>query len=272
MGSIKLERFTKQHWRYLGGTDLLISPIGLGTVKFGRNTQVKYPQSFTLPTQSQLQALLAYAQQCGINMLDTAPAYGRSETILGTLLKHQREQWILISKAGETYINHHSRFDFRAKAIEHSIEQSLARLKTDFLDIALIHSDGNDEVLINQFEVFDTLASLKSRGLIRFYGMSCKTVAGGLATVQHADIAMIAYNLADRSQLPVLKKANELNKGILIKKALASGHFKALNSPHPLPHTYQHLLSLSEHHAIIVGTINPAHLQQNIQAALQNLK
>jgi len=263
-----IEHFTPQHLRYLGSTNLQVSPIGLGTVKFGRNTDVKYPQSFSLPTKKQLRILLDYAYAGGINMLDTAPAYGDSESILGELLIHQRNRWVIVSKTGETYINQRSIFDFRPQAIQHSIEQSLKRLKTDFLDIALIHSDGNDLDLINQFAVFDTLTTLKTQGLIRYYGMSCKTIAGGLATLQHADIAMITYNLADTSQYPVLKQANQLHKGILIKKALGSGHLLTSNADKPLEQTYQQLLNLSNNHAIIIGTINPDHLQQHIQSAL----
>ncbi len=55
-----------------------VSPLGLGTVKFGRNQNVKYPGGggFAMPTDSEIEALLDLALECGINLLDTAPAYG----------------------------------------------------------------------------------------------------------------------------------------------------------------------------------------------------
>ncbi|MFU8797936.1 MAG: aldo/keto reductase, partial [Gammaproteobacteria bacterium] len=69
----------------LGSTDLLISPLGLGTVKFGRNQQVKYPQPFEIPDDKVIVGLLNCARDLNINLIDTAPAYGESETRLGAL-------------------------------------------------------------------------------------------------------------------------------------------------------------------------------------------
>ncbi|HAY54731.1 MAG TPA: aldo/keto reductase, partial [Gammaproteobacteria bacterium] len=60
--------------RPLGQTDLLLSPIGLGTVKIGRNTDVKYPEGFELPSDQVVVDLLKLAASLGINCLDTAPA------------------------------------------------------------------------------------------------------------------------------------------------------------------------------------------------------
>jgi aryl-alcohol dehydrogenase-like predicted oxidoreductase len=77
--------------RPLKGTDLKVSPVGLGTVKFGRNEGVKYPTSFDIPDMDELSNLLALAKEIGINTLDTAPAYGLSEERLGELLKGQRD-------------------------------------------------------------------------------------------------------------------------------------------------------------------------------------
>src|SRR5690606_20507720 len=71
-------------------TDLFVSPIGLGTVKLGRNQGVKYPQGFELPNDRQARELIAQAGDLGINLIDTAPAYGISEERLGGLLHGQR--------------------------------------------------------------------------------------------------------------------------------------------------------------------------------------
>ena len=73
--------------RSLGATGLRVSPLGLGTVKFGRNRGVKYPRTFELPTDRAILNLLETAWESGINLLDTAPAYGASEERLGRLLK-----------------------------------------------------------------------------------------------------------------------------------------------------------------------------------------
>ena len=76
--------------RPLGNTGMEISALGFGTVKLGRNEGVKYPQGFSIPDDRSASALIAYAQELGINLIDTAPAYGNSEERLGKLLAGQR--------------------------------------------------------------------------------------------------------------------------------------------------------------------------------------
>ncbi len=83
--------------RDLGGTGIRVSSLGLGTVKFGRNEQVKYPRAFQLPDDRQIRALLELAIDLGINLLDTAPAYGSSMERLGKLLPGPRERWVIVS-------------------------------------------------------------------------------------------------------------------------------------------------------------------------------
>ena len=61
--------------RPLASTGLHLSSLGLGTVKFGRNQQVKYPTAFDLPTDAEILELLDVARSEGINLLDTAPAF-----------------------------------------------------------------------------------------------------------------------------------------------------------------------------------------------------
>src|SRR5579863_3279859 len=130
--------------RPLAQTGLSVSVVGLGTVKFGRNQQVNYPAAFTLPSDGEAANLLSLAQEAGINLLDTAPAYGESEARLGRLLAGQRHQWVLSTKVGEEFTEGESQFDFSPSAIHKSIDRSLTRLNTDYLDLVLVHSNGND--------------------------------------------------------------------------------------------------------------------------------
>ncbi len=257
--------------RQLGSTDLAISALGLGTVKFGRNTDVKYPQAFTIPDDKAAANLLAVAQDLNINMLDTAPAYGNSEERLGKLLRGQRHNWIIVGKAGENYIAQQSHHDFTRDAVLNSIKRSLRNLNTDYLDVVLIHSDGNDAEIISQYGVFDTLNIAKQQGLIRYSGMSTKTVAGGLLTLQHSDVAMIMLNPNATEEAPVAAAAQELNKGILIKKAFASGHLDKLGSQDPIQTTMDFIFAQPGVGSIILGTINHEHLRSNVQSAVAAL-
>ena len=151
--------------RCLSQTGIEVSVVGLGTVKFGRNQGVKYPTAFELPSDDEIVLLLNTARDLGINFLDTAPAYGLSEERLGKLID-KREDWIIASKAGEEFTNGESQFDFSADALIKSVHRSLQRLKTDYLDILLIHSNGDDERIINEDQVFATLQTLKQAGKV----------------------------------------------------------------------------------------------------------
>ncbi len=255
--------------RKLGSTDLLVSPLGLGTVKFGRNTDVKYPSAFDLPSDAEAADILALTQELGINVLDTAPAYGTSEERLGKLLKGQRDKWIIVGKAGEDYINQQSVYNFTRQHIMESIKRSLHTLRTDYIDLLLIHSDGNDDHIINNFDVFNTLDDAKQQGLIRYSGMSTKTVTGGIATLQNSDVAMVMYNPVSTEELPVIEEAARSNKGILIKKAFASGHLSKFNAANPVQEAMDFIFAQPGVGSIILGTINPEHLRENVRCAVE---
>jgi aryl-alcohol dehydrogenase-like predicted oxidoreductase len=245
----------------LGSTGILISPLGLGTVKFGRNQQVKYPQPFDLPDDQALVRLLNCARDLNINLIDTAPAYGESESRLGRLLKQDRQNWVIVTKTGEEFIDGQSQFDFSADHTRLSIERSLKRLGTDYLDIVLVHSNGEDINIIQQENIFSALSAIKKAGLIRAFGMSTKTVEGGKLAAELSDVVMVTYNPEYTSELEVITHAHQLNKGVLIKKALASGH-----TTDSLHDRMQFIFEQPGVSGVIVGTLNPAHLIQNAEA------
>lgn len=243
--------------RALGSTGMRVSPLGLGTVKIGRDQQVKYPAGFTIPDDDAVRALFDLAWELGINVLDTAPAYGNSEERLGKLLPRKND-WIIVGKVGEIFENGESSFDFSAEYTRMSVERSLKRLGRDYIDMVLVHSDGNDMRIIREEAVCDTLQQLKREGLIRAVGMSTKTVEGGIWCVENMDVVMASYNTAYTDELPVLQRAAELNKGVLIKKGLQSGHAQSVEE------ALRFVFAQPAVHSVIVGTINPAHLRDNV--------
>lgn len=251
--------------RKLGNTNIEVSQLGLGTVKFGRNQGVKYPKHFELPSDYDIEVLLKTAEELGINFLDTAPAYGTSEERLGKLLTN-RHDWVIATKAGEEFINGESAFDFSARGITKSIERSLERLRTDYLDIVLIHSSGDDVKIIQEDEVFATLARLKEQGKIHAFGMSTKTLAGGLMAVQQSDMVMVTYYPGYLDEQAVIREASQLHKGVLIKKAFASGHLNKISQEDPIRASLQFIFAEPGVTSVVVGTINPKHLQENVNA------
>lgn len=246
----------------LGRTGIQVSPLGLGTVKFGRDQQVKYPWSFKIPDDQAVLELLEQSRELGINLLDTAPAYGNSEERLGQLLKH-RQDWVIVSKVGEAFENGQSHFDFSAKTTRSTIENSLRKLKTDYLDVVLVHSDGDDQRVIEHEDVIETLERLKEAGHIRAIGMSTKTTDGGLWCVENTDVIMATRNTSDHTDDPVLDRALELNKGVVIKKGLQSGHVDTKAGGGGIEEALNYVFSHQAVSCLIAGTINRQHLEQN---------
>lgn len=251
--------------RRFGSTDIFISPLGLGTVKLGRNQGVKYPQAFAIPDDAAAASLIALASELGINLIDTAPAYGNSEERLGGLLAGKRQDWIICTKVGEEFVDGESHFDFSARHTRFSIERSLRRLRTDYLDIVLVHSDGDDERIIEQCDTLATLEQCRRDGLVRAYGVSTKTVRGGLLAAQRSDAVMLTYHAEYTDEAAVLDYCAEHRKGALIKKAFASGHLADPNR------ALQFAVNHPGTGSVIVGTIDPHHLRQNVAAVNQAL-
>jgi len=259
--------------RPLGSTGLNVSIIGLGTVKLGRIRGLKHraPAS-TLPDDAAAAELLRTTAELDINLLDTAPAYGTGEERLGALM-HQhgwfggREHWIISTKAGEEFDesadggNGASRFDFSPIAIRASVERSIRRLRTDRIDLLLLHSDGRDEWIINDSGALSELNALKSRGIIRATGVSTKTVEGGLLAVEHCDVVMVTHNPAHTIEQRVIDAAQDAEIGVLIKKGLESGH--AADPARAI----RFVLATPGVSAMIIGTISPDHLRANAAAA-----
>lgn len=258
--------------RPLGSLGINVSPVGLGTVKLGRDQGVKYPNGFTIPDDHEAQMLLKLARDLGINLIDTAPAYGRSEERLGPLLRGQRQDWVIVSKVGEEFEAGQSRHDFSAAHTRLSVERSLQRLETDFIDLVLVHSDGNDLEILNHCEVYQTLAELKHEGKIRGFGFSGKTVEGGLLALAEGDCAMVTYNINERAEKPVIDYAAAHHKGILIKKALASGHVCLSPGVDPVQASFELLFEHPGVTGAIVGTINPLHLAHNVATAAEVIR
>lgn len=243
-------------YRPLGRTDMQVSLLGLGTVKLGRDQQVRYAEPFSIPDDVQVTRLLALAQELGINLIDTAPAYGDSEERLGRLLPGPRDDWLICTKVGEEFTDGNSRFDFSAVHVRRSVERSLTRLHTDYLDIVLIHSDGDDVRILDESDALETLVRLKQRGSIRAIGISHKTAAGAeRAVTLGCDVIMSPLSRNQTDQRDAIARAGECGCGVLIKKALGGG-FAA-------PETLHWVAQQPGVCCIVTGTINSAHLAAN---------
>lgn len=255
--------------REIGDSGIGVSILGLGTVKIGRNKNVKNksPDGFKLPEDAEVLNLLDICIEHGVNLLDTAPAYGIAEEKLGKVLKNKRKKFFLSTKAGEEFDGENSHYDFSKKHITESVERSLSRLNTDYLDAVLLHCSREDLNEVKNSAALETLSRLKESGKIRLYGASTHTIEGGEFALQYGDLIMLPFNPEYQEHLPLIQKAKELKKGVFIKKGLLSGHIDEIKPEESLLKCFKEAYQYDSVSSLIAGTINPLHLKQNITLA-----
>ena len=150
--------------RRLGQTDLHLPVLSFGASSLGAE--------FRSVTMDEALGSVRVALDCGLNLIDTSPFYGRgmSEVLLGIALKGvPRESYLLCSKLGRYDLAH---FDFSARRAAESVDVSLHRLGTDYLDIILCH---DIEFVPMQQIVDETLPALRKiqqAGKVRYIGFS----------------------------------------------------------------------------------------------------
>jgi len=178
------------------------------------------------------------AWEAGIRTIDTAPFYGtgRSEVLVGRALAGiPRDDYILSTKVGRTVLGAPRKgeagtgweFDYSADAILRSIDESLARLRVDRIDLLYIH-DANQHIDQAIGETFPVLADLRDQGVIRAIGAGLTTVDPFLRFARETDIDW--FLVAGRYSLLVmdglaelLPLAQEKGIGVVIAQALAGG-------------------------------------------------
>lgn len=246
----------------LGKTGLLVSPIGFGAFKIGRNEKTKYREAYALPDDSAVERLLNGLLDLGVTHFDTAPAYGVSEERIGRVLSPRRSEFTLSTKVGENFENGRSHYDFSAAAVRGSIERSLRRLRTDVLDLVFIHSNGEDLAILESTETVPALLAARESGLVRAVGFSGKTPEGARRALEWADALMVEYHLEDRSHEAVIAAAAGQGVGVVVKKGLASG---ALDPAEAI----RFLLKNPAIGCLVIGGLNLEHLRANVEIALQ---
>src|SRR5260221_7069550 len=122
-------------YRSLGNSGLKVSPICLGTMMFGDRTDA-----------AEAGRIVASARDAGVNFIDTADVYakGESERVTGKLIAADRDRWVLATKVANAMSDDPNRRGTGRKWIAAAIDESLARLGTDYVDIYYLHRDFAD--------------------------------------------------------------------------------------------------------------------------------
>jgi aryl-alcohol dehydrogenase-like predicted oxidoreductase len=168
-------------------------------------------------------ALVQKAFEAGINFFDTAPNYadGHSEIILGIALKNIRNQVVINTKFGHS---ENDISDFSESSIRPSIERSLKKLQTDYLDSILLHNPSFD-ILLGKTNHFKVLEDLRKEGLIKGYGVSIDTKDELEATLKldRIDVIELLFNVFFQSTRELLDQMKEKGIALVIKVPLDSG-------------------------------------------------
>ena len=135
--------------------------------------------------------LCQYAYNMGITNFDTAPIYGHSETLIGKTFKDRRNQVVIATKVG--FLENHRSQDFSNTNIVSSLHRSLQNLQTDYIDIYQLHNPSIRE--LPMAEIIGTLIELKSKGLIRIYGVSIKSPGDGSDAIKFEAFSSLQTNL-----------------------------------------------------------------------------
>lgn len=147
-------------YRALGRSGLKVSPICLGTMMFGRETN-----------EADSQAIIASARDSGINFIDTADTYvsGESEGVVGRCIKSTRDDWVLATKLANKMADHVNGGGLSRKWVMRACEDSLRRLGTDYIDVYYLHKEDHATPLE---ETVRAMGDLARAGKIRYFGVS----------------------------------------------------------------------------------------------------
>src|SRR5262245_34585926 len=157
--------------RVLGRTGLRVSAFGVGNWQLSGPVQIEgVPDGYPDRGEAHAVELIRGCGDLGINLIDTAEVYGdgEGERRVGKAVKGQRDRWIIATKFGIRRGPAGNRIeDPSPETIAPSLEGSLRRLETDYIDILLYHSPPRSEQLAAGKDVLDRL---KREGKIRAYG------------------------------------------------------------------------------------------------------
>ena len=213
------------NYRRLGRTSLQVSEISLGTVELGMDYGIPVRGDHLQPSEADAARTLNCALDLGINLIDTARAYGESEAIIGRALKSRRNEYILATKIGSLNWEGYTGVELREQ-VEASITKSLRTLQTDIIDLLYIHNATPE--LIQCGEIVDIMQRAQEAGYARFIGTTTYGEAAPLAVLEDGrfDCVQVAYNLLDRQfeeRVLPLAKANDIgvvSRSVLLKGAL----------------------------------------------------
>jgi aryl-alcohol dehydrogenase-like predicted oxidoreductase len=209
--------------RSLGETGISAPEIGMGTAALGRSGASAIPDDEAL-----------YFLGCALDMeaclIDTAPSYGhgRAERLLGQAMKGRRHEAIVIAKAGYFHDGHSN---FAPEALRGSLEGTLSRLDTGFVDLLLLHNPPT-EVLNQAHPAFLELEKLKKEGKVRAYGASVSGSAQIKLALEktNSQVLQFPFNIFNQEAAAAFDAAQKKRVGLIACSPLDGGNLSGVPS------------------------------------------
>jgi aryl-alcohol dehydrogenase-like predicted oxidoreductase len=201
--------------RQLGKTGLDVSPLGFGAA----------PVGFLGTGQDEVTEVLSYYLDSGGNVIDTAASYEGSEEAIGRAIGDRRDAFVLISKCGRELPGLKGAA-WTAELVAETIDRSLKRLRTDYLDIALLHSCSLAD--LEKGHALGALVQAREAGKVRCVGYSGDNEAGvHAAQMKEVSVIETSVNLCDqRNAEIVVAAAKEAEIGLIAKRPIANAPWK----------------------------------------------
>lgn len=276
--------------RKLGRTGLEVTQLGHGAMEV-RGERIWGGRPCT---DDQANIILNAVVDAGINFIDTANDYGKSELYLGRYLSGRRDGFYLATKCGchVTYAGDHDETPhvWTKDNLLRNIADSLLKMQVDHVDILQLHNPTVEQA--EKFKLVDTLNEIKAMGATRFIG--CSSTSPHLETYIDwgvFDVFQIPYSALERRHENAITKAAEAGAGIIIRGGAARGEpgmtkggsneerwkkFEAakldeLREPGESRTAFLLRFTLSHPHCdtTIVGTLEPDHLRDNVETAMR---
>ncbi|HUK60464.1 MAG TPA: aldo/keto reductase [Stellaceae bacterium] len=223
-------------YRALGTSGLTVSEIGFGAWGIGGRTAGETSYGDTDDRRSR--AALERALALGITFFDTANVYGdgHSERLIGEVFAGARAQVVIATKAGLEKFG--TPAQFTPERLRRSLEGSLARLKSDYVDLLQLHDPPSD-LFRTAPEVFAALEDFRREDMVRAFGVSAKSPADALKLIEGHALAAVQVNLnmldVRAAEGGLLEIARARGIGIIARTPLSFGFLSGAPETHEFP-------------------------------------
>lgn len=274
----------------LGSTGFSVTKLGFGAM------EIRGAPRARAVTPKQADSILNAVLDAGINYIDTSIDYGTSEEFIGQFISHRRDEFFVASKCGcpvgavETPNGLSQPHDFTPKNIIAGVEQSLRRMKTDYLDVLQLHHNPSQQNLEAHGSV-EAMLKLKEEGKVRHIGIS-NTLPDLPDHIEMGvfEVMQIPYSALQREHENLIVSASAAGIGTVIRGGVAKGDPDQSGIPRrdswalfesaglqelidegedKTSFMLRFTLSHPEMDTTIVGTLNPQHLTNNVEATLK---